>query len=150
MSTQLAKQIEMRMKARNLSVAALEREAGLTTHSVKNILRGKSKRPSAEVVQAVADVLGCTVKELLENTELFQAEEAFVPKAEMAEAPFDHPELLSQVVEVVLEGIAQRKASLTIKKALMCIEETYLHSLQKDASKVDQDFADWFLDLNIN
>ncbi len=38
MSTPLAKQIFVRMKAKNLSIASLEREAGVSAHSVQNIL----------------------------------------------------------------------------------------------------------------
>lgn len=64
MNTSVAKQISVRMKAKNLSILMLEREAGLKNHAVRNILRGKSKRPSADILQAIADVLGCTVKEL--------------------------------------------------------------------------------------
>jgi len=34
-----------------------------------------------------------------------------------------------------------------IRQVLTCVEETYLHSLQKGPNKVDKDFAEWFMGL---
>jgi transcriptional regulator with XRE-family HTH domain len=149
MSSQLAKQISARMKAKSLSVTMLEREAGLKTHAVQNILRGKSKKPSAELLQAVADVLGCTVKELLETQDIFEEDEASLPKNELLENPYEYPALLQETVKLVNDKLRSNTSSISTQQALTCIEEIYLHSLQKDPSKVDQDFADWFIELMV-
>ena len=49
----------------NISVHALEKKAKLKIHSIQNILTGRSKKPSAETLQAIASVLGTTVEKLL-------------------------------------------------------------------------------------
>jgi transcriptional regulator with XRE-family HTH domain len=149
MSTQLAKQISARMRAKSLSVTMLEREAGLKTHAVQNILRGKSKKPSAELLQAVADVLGCTVKELLESQDIFDEDEASKSKNEILESPYEYPTLLQETVKLVNEKLHNNANSISTQQALTCMEEIYLHSLQKDPSKVDQDFAEWFIELMV-
>ena len=147
MNTQIALQISSRMRAKNFSVNMLEKEAGLKTHAVRNILRGKSKRPSAETMQAVADVLGCTVKDLLENQEVFQIEDSEEYKNEVMRKTYEKPDLLLETVKVVNDKLQQRNSNVTTKQALTCIEEVYLHSLQANSAKVDEDFADWFINL---
>lgn len=147
MSTQLAKQILARMQAKNLSGIALEREAGLKPHSVQNILRGKSKKPSAEILQAVSNVLGCTVKDLLENQEAFQEVELFEPKKEILKTQYKCSDLLMETVKIVNDILKQKEHDLTIEQVLSCVEKIYLHSLKKAPPHVDQDFAEWWIDL---
>lgn len=77
MGTHIAKQIELRMKAQNISISILEKKAGVRPHAVRNILTGKSKSPSAVNLQAIADALGCTVKDLLETPEALQEDNCF-------------------------------------------------------------------------
>lgn len=147
MSTALAQQLSTRMKAKNLSASTLEREAGLKTHAVLNILRGKSKKPSAEALQAIATILGCTVADLLSNQDIFFEEDDGRPKSELLTTPYDHPILLEDTIKVVNKKIKQDELHLTVHQVLTCVEEIYIHSLQKNLTKADQDFADWFMDL---
>ena len=149
MSTPLAKQIFVRMKAKNFSIASLEREAGVSAHSVQNILRGKSKKPNAEIVQALADVLGCTVRDLLKKDDLFREESTDSPK-ERLNNTLDYPDLLLEIVGWVNNKGRQENKRITIKQTMTCIEEIYLYSLERDPTKMDQDFAEWFFDLVMN
>jgi transcriptional regulator with XRE-family HTH domain len=144
--TALARQISTRMKAKNLSTTLLERDAGLKTNAVQNILRGKSKKPSAEILQAVADILGCTVKELL-TQDFFQEEEVTQPKNALLNNPYEDNSLFLEVTKLVHDKVVQKKQKFTVQQVLTCTEEIYLHSLQKDSPHVDEDFADWFIDL---
>ena len=147
MSTQLAKQISARMQAKNLSSIALEREAGLKPHSVQNILRGKSKKPSAEILQAVSDVLGCTVKDLLQDQEIFQEAELSEPKKDILKNKYECSNLLMETARTVNDILKQKDNILTIEQVLSCIEKIYLHSLKKDPTQVDKDFAEWWISL---
>lgn len=149
MSTALAKQISVRMKAKNFSILTLEREAGLKTHAVRNILRGKSKRPSADILQAVSDVLGCTVKDLLQNQEIFQEEEFAESKDEQLNETYAYPSLYLDTVQFVNHVLQQKGHNVTVKQALTCFEEIYFHSAQKDPTKVDKEFGEWWIDLVI-
>lgn len=148
MSTQLAKQISIRMKARNLSVASLEKEAGLKTHAVRNILRGKSKKPSAEILQAVSDVLGCSVKDLLEDQDLFSEEQNdFIADSEFLNENYEYPKLLLETTQFVNDYISENQYEFTNQQVIKSIEEIFLYSLKKDPRKVDQTYGRWFLDL---
>jgi transcriptional regulator with XRE-family HTH domain len=147
MDTLIARQIAIRMKAKNLSIPHLEKEANLTTHAVRNILRGKSKRPSGELLQAIADALGCTVRDLLTDEQrIFEENDP----AESQEGLLDSPckqKLMAETFKTVQRKIAEKKWELTTRQVLSSIQEIYLHSLEKDPEKVDHAFADWFIGL---
>lgn len=142
-------QITVRMKAQNLSIVELEDKAGLKTHAVRNILRGKSKSPSAVNLQAIADALGCSVKDLLSTPEVLE-ESLPISLEEVLHsqyAAYDKKSLLPEVVKA-LEGLIQKQhKNLTVEQFLTSVREIYLHSLQKDPTKVDMDFAEWFMGL---
>ena len=145
MSTTLAKQLALRMKAQNLTPASLEKEAGLTPHAALNIVRGKSKRPSAQNLQAIANVLGCTIPDLLQNQDIFQEDEDTMPIAELLNITYKKPELFQEVLTSVNKKIAHDKLSITTQQVLNCVQEVYLHSLQKKMNTADPVFLDWFL-----
>ena len=65
MSSYLQSQIQTRMEAKKLSIYALEKKAGLKRSAARNILQGFSKKPSAEALKAIANVLECTVDDLV-------------------------------------------------------------------------------------
>ena len=146
MSTHLANQISSRMRAKNLSVASLEREAGLTNHSVRNILRGKSKRPSAEVLLAVAGVLGCSINDLMVKEEIFEDTGYSGDKQEILNSPYSPSDLMEESVRVVNAKVKAKRKSLSLKQFINCSEEVYIHALQKGGT-VDEAYADWFIDL---
>lgn len=147
MSTAIAKQISVRMKAKNFSILTLEREAGLKTHAVRNILRGKSKRPAADILQAVSEVLGCTVKDLLQTQEIFQEEELAESNDERLHTTYAYPTLYVETVQFVNDILQQKGETATVKQAQTCFEEIYFNSAQKDPSKVDKEFGEWWIDL---
>ncbi|MBA3814382.1 MAG: helix-turn-helix transcriptional regulator [Alphaproteobacteria bacterium] len=148
----ISKQLEVRMKAKNLSIMTVESKAGLKTHAVRNILRGKSKRPSAVNLQAIADVLDCSVKDLLGAPEALQEDSQTLSLEEVLQekyTSYDKAGLMPKVVKTV-ESLAQKQnKDLTVEQFLTSVREIYLHSLQKDPSKVDTDFAEWFMGLMV-
>jgi transcriptional regulator with XRE-family HTH domain len=135
------------MRAKNLSLAELEKEAGLKRHTVQNIMRGRSKRPSADIMQAVADVLGCSVKDLLTQQEISYEENLSQSNKELLSREYEHPELFSEIVIFVNTALKNKENKLTIEQFISCIQEIYLHSLQKDPSQIDEEFAEWWIDL---
>ena len=143
----VSQQIAVRMKAKNISITSLEREAGLKTHSVRNILRGKSKRPSAEILQAVADVLGCSVRDLLTGQGLFHGEKGEASQKVLLDTPYIHKQVFYDTVQILNQKIDEKHLSLSVKQFLTCVEEIYLHALQSKEPAVDQVFVDWFIDL---
>jgi transcriptional regulator with XRE-family HTH domain len=111
MSTSVAKHISTRMRAKNLSLSELEKEAGLKRHTVQNIMRGRSKRPSADILQAVADVLGCSVKDLLTPQEASYEEDLSQSNKELLSREYDHPNLFLDIVNFVNNALKIKKTN---------------------------------------
>lgn len=147
MKTNLSKQLATRLKAKNISVHSLEKEAGLKTHAVRNIVRGKSKKPSAEIMQAIADVLGCTVRDLLESPDIFDEISTEEVETIVDKTLFTNRALLEKTVVCINSILSKSSKEITIRQALTCIEEVYVHALKNGANKPDEEFASWFIDL---
>lgn len=147
MTTPLARQIVTLAKAKNMSLSTLGRKAGVKDYTIRNILSGQSRIPNAEVLQAIAGILDCSIEELLINQEFFRELDPSQSKEELRNKDYQPSGLLLEVVNFVNNKIVEKKKTVTISQVLASIEEIYLHSLQKDPNKVDQTFADWFIGL---
>ncbi len=148
MGTHLAKQIELRMKAQNLTIMMLENKSGLKPHAVRNILKGKSKSPSAINLQGIADALGCAVKDLLEIPEVLQEDRCIESLDGILKKKHDtKTELMPETARVINDLLQKSNKDITVEQFLIFIRELYLHSLQKNANKVDLKFAEWFKEL---
>jgi transcriptional regulator with XRE-family HTH domain len=147
MTTPLARQIITRAKAKNISMSTLGKESGIKDQTIRNILAGRSRKPNAEVLYAIASILNCTVEELLMDQELFQESDPSQSKEEIRNKPYNNTDLMVEVVNLVNSKVAQSKKTPTIHQVLASIEEIYLHSLQKNSGKADHDFANWFMGL---
>ncbi len=148
--TYLIKQSAMRMKALNISIRELENKAGVKTHAVRNILRGKSKNPSAVNLQAIADFLGCTVKDLLDIPEALQEDDESesldeIPIKKYVE--YAKTELMPNTVRVVNTLLQQSNKEITVEQFLLYIRKVYLRSLQRNSYEVDLKFAERFKNL---
>lgn len=147
MTTPLARQIMTRAKAKNISMTTLGKESGVKDQTIRNILAGRSRKPNAEILHAIASILDCTIEELLINQELFQESNPSESKEEIRNRPYHNTDLLVAVVNLVNSKVAQNKSPPTIHQVLASIEEIYLHSLQTNSGEVDHDFANWFMGL---
>lgn len=144
MMTQLANQISMRMRAKNLSISMLEKNAGLKNHSVRNVLRGRSLRPNAETLNTIARALGCKVEDLLEKKETHQSKTLYETKKEIINVPYEHPDLFMKTVNFVVMFLRHNKHNLSLEQVLNCIKEIYLESVRNDPVALDEnDAACW-------
>lgn len=137
------------MDVLQLSVAELERKAGLRTNAVRNILHGYSKKPSAETLQAIADILGCTIKDLLGEQGHTELQKRSSIEKEEYNSPIEHPELFSSVVDLFLQICNRYEFSPTLKQAYFMVCEIYLFSLQRNMKTPDETFAEWLVKNNL-
>lgn len=143
----IAQNVDARMKAHNISIMVLETKAGLKPHAVRNILTGKSKSPSAVNLQAIADALGCTVKDLLSPPKGLEKENILPSLENILQGQHDNSSLMKECVQTV-DGLLQKTSiPITHEQYLICVREVYLHSLQLHPATVNKDFAEWFINL---
>lgn len=140
MATAFGQRIREHAKEKGLSISELQRRAGLGNSTIRNILSGQSKHPSAENMMAIADVLECSLQELMYGKDSAQAKEA------ETSISFEHPELCQQCLATVLRLIAEKQHNLSFDQVLNCVREVYLYSVEHSPdATLDEGFAKWFV-----
>ena len=132
----LKHKIQSYITTHKLSVAGFERDTGLKTNVVRNILRGQSKHPTAETLQGIAKGIGCTLQELLDE------------KQESSGSPstLEHPDLLIKALQATLKVAQKQGLSLKIKQAFAIAEQVYGFSLKKSPPTIDENFVEWLFE----
>jgi transcriptional regulator with XRE-family HTH domain len=148
MASVLQKKILDYLDKSGLSVAALERKAGLKTNVARNILRGQSKRPTAVTLQALAEILGCQVKDLLEG----RSESTTIEGSsdEQRALIVDYPEVLKDCLDSIIKISIEHTYRLSVKQTLFIMEEAYLYGIKKDPPSADTAFIKWIIDKTIS
>ncbi len=101
-------------------------------------------------LQTIADVLKCSVKDLLTPPNALQGYSQDLSLDKILKTKYAVQAQKDIMLEVVatVEDLAQRQnKDLTVEQFLTCIREIYLHSLQMNPSKVNAEFAEWFMGL---
>lgn len=141
MHANLAKKIRELIDEKNLSVQGLEKKAGLSINSIRSILTGHSKKPSAEHLLAISKVLGCSIGELLDE-ELSNRTQRPIFK----ELTFTHTELLEEIFLYIVRFYKKNTKPLTNKELYDATEKIYLYLVKNNEGDFDKDFSDWYLD----
>lgn len=147
MESFLQRRIKNYLDATGLSVSALERQAGLKINVARNILRGQSKRPTAETLQAIANVMECTVQDLLGVKKESFASSMRPP--DDGSPLVEYPEILIESLQCTLKIIRENDYKITVKQSLAIVEEVYAYSMKKSPPHLEVDFAEWFIKRTI-
>lgn len=143
----LVEHLKNKMAEKGVSVHALEKQAGLKSSAIHNILYGRSKNPSIRVIKAIADALECDIAELIEDrsTTTNNNSARIEPKSTTKEdVPWDSALYLDSFEEIN-SLINKNKLSLTKEKILNIVEEVYTYSQNSGKNKVDSYFAEWII-----
>ncbi|MEN8237034.1 MAG: helix-turn-helix transcriptional regulator [Pseudomonadota bacterium] len=142
MATVFGERIRTRAKEKGLSISELQRRAGLGDSTIRNILSGQSKHPSAENMLAIAEVLGCSIQELMYGEKALKGE---VEKQKVI--PFEYPDLSVKCLQVIVELLAKREHNLSLDQVMELMKDIYHYSLENSPNKtVDKGFAKWFVE----
>jgi transcriptional regulator with XRE-family HTH domain len=136
----LQENLKRQLEEKKMSAHALEKRAGLRPSAVQNILQGKSKRPAAELLQAIANELDCTVEDLLI--------EGLSVQPERTPASHWNLNLYIDALKTVQAIINAKKTPLDKNQTLKIVDEVYLYSVKARQKTADKTFADWLLSQN--
>lgn len=133
-SSVLQQNLEKIIKERNFNISELERKAGLKKNNIYFILKGISKKPSAGILQAVADALGITVKDL------------YAPTIEATNyLNNDHFELMEKTLKHVIEEVKLLNMQVTDVEFINIFLEVFRYSKQDPKKEPDKRFINWIL-----
>lgn len=88
-----------------------------------------------------------TLSSLLQSQDDYVEEDLSSKKQELLSGPYEYPELFMETVKFANRSLKEKESKLTIEQYMKCVEEIYIQSLQKDPSKVDEEFGEWWIDL---
>lgn len=152
----LQNNIKHKLKKQNMSIAELERRAGIP-HAVINIMHGRSKNPTVRVAQSIAKELNCSIEELFSEgisdfnlckTELeSNTENSDLSIENLKENNTWDPVLLEKSTIAVSNCIKKHNfKDCNIKKVLSCVEDIFTYSISSDSKTIDFRFVDWVVE----
>ncbi len=147
MASALKEKIIERMEAKNLSIAELERRAGLSIHSVRNILKGRIKKPSAQSLQAIAEALECSILDLMSPAPLTSG--GYSPQSQgrmRKRSPLDYPDLMLNCSKKIIDLITERKLKVSVDEYSEIVKKVYFYSSREEPRKFDMRFAEWLIE----
>jgi transcriptional regulator with XRE-family HTH domain len=147
MTSALKEKIIERMEAKNLSIAELERRAGLSIHSVRNILKGRIKKPSAQSLQAIAEALECSIIDLMSGST--PRSDGYMPELHgriRKRTRMDHPDLMLDCSDKILALIAEKEIKVSVDEYLDALKKVYFYSSREEPRKFDMRFAEWLIE----
>lgn len=137
------------MKEKKLSIAALEKQAGLSVHSIRNILKDRIKNPSAQSLQIIAETLECSLDDLIQkslsrNGEAEQAIKLIIKSKNGV--ILDDIKLMRECFQTILALMKEESEALSIDDYLNILKNVYSYSARAKLRKVDHKFSKWFID----
>lgn len=121
----------------------MEKQAGLKRSSVRNIINGFSKKPSAECLKSIADALGCFVDELLGFSDNIKGINNILPSTKIKTSYKWDSKLYLESVKFVSKVLEEKSGDLKLEQVTSFISESYKYSVDKGSDKIDHDFTKW-------
>jgi len=149
MTAALKEKIIERMEAKNLSIAELERRAGLSIHSVRNILKGRIKKPSAQSLQAIAEALECSLMDLVNASSTSGDDFASLAQSKKMSPPIDYPELMLECSKTVLTLVKDCDPKVSVDEYLDIVKKVYFYSSKEEPRRADLRFAEWLIETQL-
>jgi transcriptional regulator with XRE-family HTH domain len=154
----LGVRLKQKIKEHNLSTCAFEKKVGLKPSAINNIIYGRSKNPSATLLQTIAKGLNCSLSELLDDDLISSYDQQILEKTDNYQGHNDSSslqedrewncKLFLEVIGVVSSLCKNKKVFLSKKKIMDCIEVIYSYSLKK-GNKLDIYFAEWMIEHHL-
>jgi transcriptional regulator with XRE-family HTH domain len=137
-----------KMRDKNLSISVLERKAGLSIHSIRNILKGRIKNPRAEILPAIAEVLECSLLDFMPPSSFSTSFEQKNNKASKENILLENPPFMAACATAVASLLEEKPLTrpLSFEDCFDIIRIIYFYSLPKEPRMPDIKFAKWLLE----
>lgn len=151
MKTALHDKLKEKLMEAGISVHALEKQAGLKRSAVQNILHGKSKKPSAEILYAITKVLGCSIQDLIGHKDTSNHSAFSQPNYLSTEDTTENniplnTDLYINAGKTAAKIFKSQNFNPNQTLALKYIQEIYQYSLNSKQEDIDQRFALWLFE----
>lgn len=131
---QLQQNLQKLLDSNEYEIGELENKARLKKNSVYNILKGLSKKPSGEALQAIADVFDISVKDLLTT----------LPNNNFSLSKEDY-QLISKVTQELANELTTQNKEVGLTEFFKVLKEIFNYSKESSASEPDIKFTKWVI-----
>lgn len=155
----LQSNLKQQLEKKSISVAELERRTGLR-HAVINIMRGRSKNPSIKIAHALAVGLGCSIEDLITETNISngictkdnkqdKSESALInltdPNSKKKLGEYNRT-LGTNIFNAINNILDNKNISLTPDKVMELWLESYNYCSGIPGQSIDKRFIEWLID----
>ena len=141
--------LKRKLSERKVSISEFEKEAGLKKSAVSNILIGRSKNPTVEVLSSIAKELSCSIEDLISSN---SPQPKHVYRDFFQEKTLTEQQLktLAKASKIVAVESETRALELTIDTYMALVMEISFIAITSDENKIeDKRFIDWIFDRKI-
>ncbi|AIL65839.1 Helix-turn-helix domain protein [Rickettsiales bacterium Ac37b] len=152
MKATLQQNIKNRMGQKKLNIRDMERNAGVKRGSFYNIISGRSLNPTLDTLSNLADILDCSVSDLINETPRFNSHTVEKNKENLqTEQHLWNDQLFTNIVHKVLAYLKEKRLNPTFEQVLSFIKETYLFSLKENPNTniPNERFIEWIIERGI-
>ncbi len=137
--------IALLIRKKGISIAELERLAGLKNGAVRNIIQGKSKNPTIQTLIKICKILDCSLNAII-NTNNFEHTVHNISFTKNQEIENWDRELFTKSTEFVGEYLYQNKINIKFYEAISLIIEVYSFAIIKNEGVIDKKMSEWILE----
>ena len=137
----LKENIESLLSEKQYRVSKVEELAGLKHGNLSNILSGRSKKPSAEILLSISRVFGVTIEDLFKKTDNI-----------IASSPLQLQQLnlFSEIVSYLNYLIELNNISILYSDYISMIQEVFEYISNSHEYEIDKKFIDWYIKHKFN
>jgi transcriptional regulator with XRE-family HTH domain len=143
----LQRKLKEKMQELNLSAYTLEKRAGLRPSAVQNIIYGRSKNPSFNLLKSIAQVLGCNVEDLVDQNYTHKSSNDVSVKANKRDVKKEKwdQELYFRCFKQIHDIITHKNTNIKKEKIIEIIDEVYTYSVENGLNTPDIRFINWLI-----
>lgn len=129
--------IKQKMEEQGLTAYSLNKKANLNSSGVQNILYGRSKNPTVEVLSSIAKALKCSISELVDET----------IKAPVILKKYNNwnKNLYLECLNYVSSILLKEGYPTELDDIFILVDEIYEYSLKNHESKLSKKFSEWVI-----
>lgn len=128
----LEEEIKKRIAKKNINISKFERDNNIKPHSVRNLLYGKSKNPSVQLLYTIATALECTIENLIEKTDNTDQDINLIK--------------FLKITEEIVKNLIDKSENIKLERMFLLIREIYSYSKDKQSNEIDLPFINWLIE----
>jgi len=146
----LKRNIVRKAQEKHLKIGSLERMANMGNGALRQVFYGNSKNPGLLFVKKIADILDCSIDELVaDGTKDAEISTKSLVNIRKQDLPI-HSSLLTEICRISSKYIIDNSYKATLDEFFDLVKDVYIFSINKGYSKANSELIAWTFDKHFN